>query len=267
MSQFMYGVLKPTFGDKVQSAMTDTDSLLCVFTDERMITCMNDERRNKFLNDQGIPVSTDPAEIAAATSKCQSRLAKIATMRLEPQSELILAKIDLETELATKGMNELAIKNEGVRIWQALKAMFPENLGGGKILADYIDMLDTKKLGLFKPDTGAANIISEFVGLRPKCYCMRLEKRNLFTHTGYGMDEIRAKGCDKVAAKKTLKFADYLSVLKAGKAVRLGMKRIRAVKHKIYGYSIEKTALTAHDDKRYICADGEHTHAFGYIAA
>jgi hypothetical protein len=59
----------------------------------------------------------------------------------------------------------------------------------------------------------------------------------------------------------------YLSVLNGEKTVRLSMRRIRAVKHKIYSYDITKTALTAHDDKRKICEDGVNTHAFGFIGA
>jgi hypothetical protein len=163
----------------------------------------------------------------------------------------------------------MAIRNEGVRIHYALAKMFPTHLADGKILADYIDMLDTKKLGLFKPDTGAANVIAEFVVIRPKCYCMCLSKRNLFTHVDYSVDEIRDKGCDKVVAKRELNFAMYRSVLNGEKTVRLymSMRRIRAVKHKIYSYDVTKTALTAHDDKRKICDDGISTHAFGFIGA
>ena len=44
--------------------------------------------------------------------------------------------------------------------------------------------------------------------------------------------------------------------------MRHKMKRIRAKKHKIRTYEIDKISLSCFDDKRYVLDDGIHTLAY-----
>ena len=58
------------------------------------------------------------------------------------------------------------------------------------------------------------------------------------------------------------KFNEFKDVLLNKKIIRHKMKRIRAKKHKIGTYEIDKISLSCVDDKRYVLDDGVHTLAY-----
>ena len=273
MSQFFYGVLKPLFGDKVQVAFTDTDSLLCLFTDPRMVEISNDDLRNRFLYRLK---SEDKAELVAemtkrcakseaeANKKSIKMLAKIAEMKSNVSNELDEYRVQEAIFKHNAMMNKMMIEKEGVRMYFAIKKQFPEVDEFGKTFCDYLDMLDSKKLGLFKPDTGVGNRITGFIGLRAKVYNLRLEKRNLFTEEIEEHHEIRTKGINKDVAA-TLTWEEYERALN-GDVIMKSMDRIQSIKHTIYSMTVNKIALSGNDDKRFIEADGIHTSAYGFGA-
>ena len=57
-------------------------------------------------------------------------------------------------------------------------------------------------------------------------------------------------------------FNEFKDVLLNKKIIRHKMKRIRAKKHKIGTYEIDKISLLCFDDKRYVLDDGIHTLAY-----
>jgi uncharacterized protein YeeX (DUF496 family) len=111
-----------------------------------------------------------------------------------------------------------------------------------------------KVVGKFK-DECAGQIISEFVGLRPKMYSVGK----------VGGEEIKkAKGVTKTVVRKDLKHSLYLSCLMEGTEMIHNMVTIRSKNHKLGVYSINKISLSPLDTKRWISPDGITTLPYGH---
>ena len=91
-------------------------------------------------------------------------------------------------------------------------------------------------------------IIEEFVGLKSKMYSIKKND---------GKESRTAKGVNI-----TTEFNEFKDVLFNKKVIRHKMKRIRAKKHKIGTYEIDKMSLSCFDDKRHVLDDGVHTIAY-----
>ena len=107
-----------------------------------------------------------------------------------------------------------------------------------------------KVVGKFK-DEACGEIITEFVGLRPKMYS--------YTKENGGGDK-KAKGVKKDVIKKNITHSDYVRVLEDYNDMNL----IRSNKHQIGSYTMHKVSLSCHDNKRYILDDGINTRAHGH---
>ena len=105
-----------------------------------------------------------------------------------------------------------------------------------------------------KDECGGEQIL-EFVGLRAKIYSYRLNEK----------EEKKAKGVKKIIIKKDIRFSDYYNCLveRVNPKYR-NMNLIRSHKHEIYSETVNKVALSANDDKRFIGADGISTLAYGH---
>ena len=111
-----------------------------------------------------------------------------------------------------------------------------------------------KVLGMFK-DEKAGKIIKEFVGLRAKMYSYKMYE---------GEESKRCKGIKKQVVEKSIKHEDYKTCLETGKEQLRKMNIIRSYEHEVYTEEVNKVALSAEDDKRYITEDGKHTLAWGH---
>ena len=111
-----------------------------------------------------------------------------------------------------------------------------------------------KVVGMMKDEAGGL-IIDEFVGLRAKLYSYKMLE---------GKEEKKCKGVKKSVVKKTIRFEDYKTCLFTGKEQLRKMNVIRSHKHDIYTEEVNKIALSANDDKRFILDDGIHTLAHGH---
>jgi hypothetical protein len=116
------------------------------------------------------------------------------------------------------------------------------------------DVANAKVLGKMK-DELAGVPGKEFVGLRPKMYCL-MSNNNVEKKT--------AKGVSKTIIRKELKHQKYLEVLNQGSRTLATMHQIRAKGHMLQTQKITKVALSAYDDKRYILPDGVTTLAHGH---
>ena len=110
-----------------------------------------------------------------------------------------------------------------------------------------------KVIGLFK-DEAAGKQITEFVGLRAKCYAYTVD----------GKDSKKCKGVKKGVVKKRLSIDDYRHCVYGLKPKLLPMNVIRSHKHELYSETINKIALSAADDKRIIQDDLISTLAIGH---
>ena len=111
-----------------------------------------------------------------------------------------------------------------------------------------------KVIGMFKDEVGG-KCIEEFVGLRAKFYSFKMFE---------GEESKKCKGVKKSVIKKSITHEDYKTCLFIGKEQLRKMNVIRSYDHEIYTEEINKVALSADDDKRYILEDGIHTLAWGH---
>jgi hypothetical protein len=134
---------------------------------------------------------------------------------------------------------------------EAANALVPMD----RCVLDAVKSLNKKVVGKFKDECGGLSI-SEFVGLRAKCYSFTVDSE---THS-------KAKGVDKAAMKAYIKHADYLSILHASAktSVSATFHCFRSEAHQIVTAKVQKRALNKYDDKRYILDDGIATLPHGH---
>ena len=109
-----------------------------------------------------------------------------------------------------------------------------------------------KVLGMFK-DEADGQIIRGFVGLRPKCYSVLMEEKQIK----------KAKGTKKNTVKG-ISHEDYVRVLRGEKFPPMKNISFRSHLHEIFTEQMWKVALSAEDDKRIVMADGIQTLAIGH---
>ena len=114
--------------------------------------------------------------------------------------------------------------------------------------------INKKVLGMFKDET-AGKIIKEFVGLRAKLYSYKMDE---------GKENKRCKGIKKAVVEKSITHGDYKTCLETGKEQLRRQNIIRSYEHTLYTEEVNKIALSAADDKRYLLKDSFDTLAWGH---
>ena len=114
--------------------------------------------------------------------------------------------------------------------------------------------INKKVLGMFKDET-AGKIIKEFVGLRAKMYSYKMEE---------GKENKRCKGIKKAVIEKNITHENYKTCLETGKEQLRRQNMIRSYEHILYTEEVNKIALSAADDKRYLLKDSYNTLAWGH---
>ena len=114
--------------------------------------------------------------------------------------------------------------------------------------------INKKVLGMFK-DEAAGKVIKEFVGLRAKLYSYKMDE---------GKENKRCKGIKKAVVEKSITHEDYKTCLTTGKEQLRRQNIIRSYEHVLYTEEVNKIALSAADDKRYLLKDTFDTLAWGH---
>ena len=114
--------------------------------------------------------------------------------------------------------------------------------------------INKKVLGMMK-DEAAGKTIKEFVGLRSKLYSFIMDE---------GKETKKCKGIKKQVVESSITHEDYKTCLTTGKEQLSKQNIIRSYNHEVYTEEVNKVALSAMDDKRYILKDGIHTLAWGH---
>ena len=68
----------------------------------------------------------------------------------------------------------------------------------------------------------------------------------------------------KIAVKRRISHADYVSVLRTGESTRAEAVTIRSTLHQIYSMRVRKRALDAADTKRVVLSNGVDTLPYGH---
>ena len=114
--------------------------------------------------------------------------------------------------------------------------------------------INKKVLGMFKDEAAGKNI-KEFVGLRAKLYSYKMDE---------GGESKKCKGVKKQVVESSISHEDYKTCLRTGKEQLRKQNILRSYEHEVYTEEVNKVALSALDDKRYILSDGVHTLAWGH---
>ena len=114
--------------------------------------------------------------------------------------------------------------------------------------------INKKVLGKMK-DEAAGKIIKEFVGLHAKLYSFIMDD---------GGEIKKCKGIKKQVVESSISHEDYKTCLRTGKEQLRKQNILRSYNHEVYTEEVNKVALSAMDDKRYILKDGIHTLAWGH---
>ena len=141
--------------------------------------------------------------------------------------------------------------------WKEIKDASPR---GSRSISDYMDFsgydknhpsydpTNKKVLGKFK-DEMDGKIITNFIALRPKMYCLKVFNEKKV--------EKKAKGVPKNTVKKDLDMKDYENTLHKHKPKNVNFNAIRSKNHQIYSINQSKVGLTSYDNKRYWMNDTE----------
>ena len=113
--------------------------------------------------------------------------------------------------------------------------------------------INNKVVGMFKDEEAGKNI-KEFVGLRAKLYSFKTEK---------GEENKKCKGIKKAVVAKSIRHENYKKCLQTGKE-QLRRQTIISYEHNLYLEEVNKIALSAADDKRYLLKDSFDTLAWGH---
>ena len=112
-----------------------------------------------------------------------------------------------------------------------------------------------KVIGKMKDETAGVPV-REFIGLRSKMYSLK-----------YGNHEKQtAKGIKTSVVRKRLRHSMYRDVLLNEHVTLETMNVIRSHKHQPYTEAVNKLALSAYDDKRYVLPNKTETRAHGHYA-
>lgn len=120
--------------------------------------------------------------------------------------------------------------------------------------SDMYDASNNKVIGKFKNES--IKPITEFVGLRAKLYAYSVYDDNA--------KHLRCKGVKKCVAQRELRLENYRDILYQRNKKDISQNGIRSYGHQLYTETVNKTALSARDDKVYICDDNVHTFNFGH---
>ena len=114
--------------------------------------------------------------------------------------------------------------------------------------------INKKVLGMMKDEAGGKTI-KEFVGLRAKLHSFIMDN---------GEENKKCKGVKKQVVESSISHEDYKTCLTTGKEQLRKQNILRSYDHEVYTEVVNKIALSAQDDKRYILSDGVHTLAWGH---
>ena len=122
-----------------------------------------------------------------------------------------------------------------------------------KVVDGTIAVVNKKVPGLMK-DESAGKQIKEFVGLKAKCYTIKMDEKG-------GIK--KCKGVKKSTVKK-MRHEEWVSCLESGMTEMRGMVCIRSSLHNVWTMVVNKVALSSNDDKRFVRANGIDTLAWGH---
>ena len=106
--------------------------------------------------------------------------------------------------------------------------------------------------------------MSEFVGVRAKCYSFEIDERDREAYFASKRSTMKNKGISSVALKHQVTHADYRKCVLESQRKYVSTQSFRSYSHEIYTIHQVKLALINFDDKRWMCEDGAATLPHGH---
>jgi hypothetical protein len=125
----------------------------------------------------------------------------------------------------------------------------------------FYNSTNKSKLGFFKDELTGQMDCTEFVGLKAKCYALKLQDKD----TQMIKEKKVCKGLGRVAINNRLRFKHYKKCLFQGIPKRYDFNIIKSRKHVISTARINKKAISHFDSKRWIHNCGIHSDPYGSI--
>ncbi|DAC81320.1 PolB [Mayetiola barley midge adintovirus] len=120
--------------------------------------------------------------------------------------------------------------------------------------------------GLFK-DELKGEVMTEFVGLRSKMYCVKIG--DVLVKDRHSNDvvkmKMKAKGVKKYVLNSKITFKNYLDCIQNKSIVSRSQNTFRSKNHTVYSISQHKVALSSLDNKRYVLNDNIDTLPWGHF--
>jgi len=113
------------------------------------------------------------------------------------------------------------------------------------------------ELGFFKDELKGKLECTEFIGLRAKCYSLKLSENSKI------IEKKVCKGLGRVAIQNRLKFKHYKKCLLRRELKRFHFHSIRSSKQNVSTVLINKKAISHFDSKRWIFNCGIHSAPYG----
>ena len=107
------------------------------------------------------------------------------------------------------------------------------------------DPTNKKVIGKFK-DECKDNIMTEFVGVRPKCYAFSKELNSVV------LEKKTLKGIKKSVVQNDISLQDYKECVLNNITKYDNMKTFRSYDHSVYTIDTKKMSLNSYDNKRFL---------------
>lgn len=114
-----------------------------------------------------------------------------------------------------------------------------------------IPRVNQKVVGMMK-DVNGGEVMTEFVGIRPKNYAMRIGSIETL------------KGVNNSTLDRKITFDDYIKCLKENNGTEIKQMLFKSENHEVYTVLQERTVLNPDDDKRYIIPGTYETLPWGH---
>ena len=106
--------------------------------------------------------------------------------------------------------------------------------------------------------------MSEFVGVRAKCYSFEIDERDREAYFSDKRSTMKNKGISSAALKHQVTHNDYKKCVLESQRKYVSTQSFRSYNHQIYTIRQVKLALINFDDKRWMCDDGTATLPHGH---
>jgi hypothetical protein len=130
------------------------------------------------------------------------------------------------------------------------------------------DATNKKVVGKMKIETSSLQI-TEFCGIRSKCYSYILDKHELKQYNDNTEDKMKeqnkkCKGVKVATVSKDIDHDDYKKAIFDLQIKTVDYNTIQSKKHNISSVNINKIAICPYDDKRLLRNDYINTYAIGH---